>query len=462
MANLPSMGDREVLNSLRAQERLLENIANAITKRDSTLSRKEVKGDKRVVDEQQEQSMIKKLLSAFSGFGKTRLSAQELQLKTLEETKVTKSIVQRTGLDIEFIRKSFEEGQKKKDRELLAEAIKSSIGDGSGGRGTLASIFAGIGSSIITGLKLVTGIIGAAFRSILGVFSIAGLTSIFKGALKLSGLAALFKSSDTASDDYKNTETYRNLKNAGPGSDIFENNVQEMARNEWYPKFMAEDNPEFMEMYNKLTPAQQKERQKEFFERIMDPNSPSFNDEYDDLLTDYQTVFGKAYNQETAAYNKQMAKLKESLKETTEETIEEIQDVDTSSFDTILKEGEEVLDKATESIKSLAGIISESDIFGTLKEGISNLGTLKFADGEVNLFEGVGDVMAGLLNSARGAYQDEAQQIMSERGNMSTQVNNTNVIGGSSGSSPVYFPNATAIDGHSSLSRFLQSSGAIR
>lgn len=453
MANLPSMGDREVLNSLRTQEKLLENIANAITKRDNTLSRKEVKGDKRVVDEQQEQSMIKKLLSAFSGFGKTRLSAQELQLKTLEETKVTKSIVQRTGLDIEFIRKSFEEGQKKKDRELLAEAIKSSIGDGSGGRGTLASIFAGIGSSIITGLKLVTGIIGAAFKSILGVFSIAGLTSIFKGALKLSGLAMLFKSSDTASDDYKNTETYRDLKKAGPGSDVFENNVQEMARNEYYSKFMSES-PGHMELYNKLTPAQQKEQQNKFFERIKDPN----NDEYEHLMTDYQTVLAEANIQELAAYNKKLAKLEESLKQTTEE----IQDIDTSSFDTILKEGEEVLDKATESIKSLAGIISESDIFGTLKEGISNLGTLKFADGEVNLFEGVGDVMAGLLNSARGAYQDEAQQMNSERGNMSTQVNNTNVIGGQSGSSPVYFPNATAIDGHSSLSRFLQSSGAIR
>lgn len=455
MANLPSMGDREVLNSLRAQERLLENIANAITKRDSTLSRKEVKGDKRVVDEQQEQSMIKKLLSAFSGFGKTRLSAQELQLKTLEETKVTKSIVQRTGLDIEFIRKSFEEGQKKKDRELLAEAIKSSIGDGSGGRGTLASIFAGIGSSIITGLKLVTGIIGAAFRSILGVFSIAGLTSIFKGALKLSGLAALFKSSDTASDDYKNTETYRNLKNAGPGSDIFENNVQEMARNEHFSQYLSK-NPLQKEEYDKKSFDEQNEMKNKYFDELFD--LASYSQELGEELTDYYNAFDRANIQELAAYNKQMAKLKESLEQTTEE----IQDVDTSSFDTILKEGEEVLDKATESIKSLAGIISESDIFGTLKEGISNLGTLKFADGEVNLFEGVGDAMAGLLNSARGAYQDEAQQIMSERGNMSTQVNNTNVIGGSSGSSPVYFPNATAIDGHSSLSRFLQSSGAIR
>ena len=164
MANLPSMGDREVLNSLRAQERLLENIANAITKRDSTLSRKEVKRDKRVVDEQQEQSMIKKLLSAFSGFGKTRLSAQELQLKTLEETKVTKSIVQRTGLDIEFIRKSFEEGQKKKDRELLSEAIKTAISGNSGGGMALGAT---IGATLISGFKTITGVIGKAISSVL-------------------------------------------------------------------------------------------------------------------------------------------------------------------------------------------------------------------------------------------------------------------------------------------------------
>jgi hypothetical protein len=225
-----------------------------------------------------------------------------------------------------------------------------------------------------------------------------------------------------------------------------------MARNEYFSKVLSES-PEKKEEYDRGSFEQQKEMQNEFFDKILDPNK-----DYYLLVDEYQSVLAEANRQEIEAYNAAMGKITESVKQ----AVDEIKETDTSALDSLVEEGSKALDATVDSITGLAKMLTDSDVFASLKNAFTGLGTLKFADGELNLFEGAGDVLGGLLKDARNSYQDEAQQINSERGNMSTQVNNTNVIGGQSGSSPVYFPNATAIDGHSSLSRFLQSSGAIR
>lgn len=89
----------------------------------------------------------------------------ELQVKLVEETRILKSIALDNMENIRFIKKSYEDKARAKERKLLAEAIADAIGsDNKGGflKGIVGPLLAGFGIALATlGSALVSGIGGA-------------------------------------------------------------------------------------------------------------------------------------------------------------------------------------------------------------------------------------------------------------------------------------------------------------
>ena len=73
------------------------------------------------------------------------------QQKMLDDTKIIRMLTETQSEDIAFIKKSYEEETKKKDRELLAEAIASKI-NMSSSEGGMGELFAGLLTGIVAGL----------------------------------------------------------------------------------------------------------------------------------------------------------------------------------------------------------------------------------------------------------------------------------------------------------------------
>lgn len=459
MASLPTVNDREVLSSLKNQETLLENIARAVSKKENTLSKRSdrIEGDKRVIDEQQDKSMIRKILESFTRMGSGKTNTHDIQMKTFEETKLTKNIVQQTGLDIEFIRKSFEEGQKRKDRELLADALRGAIGGGSGSGGLVGTL-AAVGGGLLGGLKVITSTISSAFSSILRVFSVTGLKTIFRGALGLAGAAAAAvmagAPSETQTDTYEEDETLKQLQASGPGSEVFDRNVSEAAREKYYSDWL-EKNPDIKGFADQLSPEARKRHSEEFVRKLFEDAKME-----PELFGEAVTEFYDVYDEMLVKFREEHAKEVEKRKKQIESNTDSI-----TGLDGIMKEGEKALDKVTEELEKLGGMVSSSKILDKLKNALLDLGTLKFENPysgeieELNLLDATGGALKGLYDMAAEQLNTEKEEPSSSN-SVNTQVNNTNVING--GSSPVPFPNASASNDSPSLMRYLTNQGTLR
>lgn len=150
--------------------------------------------------------ILQKLLSSLTRRGSPN-EPKEIELKTLEEIRILKTISLKTSQDMEFIKTNFEERTKKKDRELLANAIASAMDiDTDNKKGFLAGIlgaiagagtlivsnlgkifslgFSGI-TSLIRGLPDTLKLISKVFSPIAGL--LAGLTTLLAGLRPLFG-----------------------------------------------------------------------------------------------------------------------------------------------------------------------------------------------------------------------------------------------------------------------------------
>lgn len=492
MANLPTVNDREILNSLKNQENLLENIARSITKRDDGLTKRdnETKKDKRTIDEQQEKSTIKKILQSFTKTSATRMNAHEVQIKTFEETKIAKNIAQKTGLDIEFIRKSFEEGQKKKDRELLAQTIAGAINGAMGGSGIGKTLFGGAIAALLGGMKTIVTTIGKTLKSLLGpmlsavVRAIASIGRLFggKGLAAAAGAvgslalnpfvlaagagAALGKFGvDYVMDSIEEKRNKEQILAAGGfASKSMKENEEMMTELE-----MAKMQAEFDKAVEKGIISKQTQ---EIVNNATDKNSrftamgyalknmkiPEKRGRMKAGKATIKADIEKAGMEARAElfekyYREEQAKLIEAAEREKDE-------IEHGNFAKTLEEGSAELDNSLkefmEKVKDKVDLVGDK-----LKKGFKDLGTLKFYDGELDLFKGAGDLIGSLYKDAKQALDSEQDSAIDPK-SMNTQVNNTNVIGGNGGQSVIPFPNATAVDGHPSLSTYLRSYGAIK
>lgn len=491
MASLPTVSDREVLTSLRNQENLLENIARAITKREEGLTKRdtEVKKDKRTIDDQQEKSTIKKILESFTKMGATRMNAQEIQFKTFEETKLTKNIAQRTGLDIEFIRKSFEEGQKKKDRELLAQTIAGAINGATGGGGVKGMLGAGLFgagiAALLGGIKNIVTVIGKTLIGIMGpVFSkmLMGIFSIVRAVGgKIPGMLA--GAAGGAGSLLLNPLVAAGVAGAAIGHygtnaliDYYldERNKEKALREGALPNQSMEQNSAMMEvteearMRGEYNEAIKQGYIDERSQKII-ANASTRQGELAAMgyameniqgasLAGIQEVRDAGIEAEKKAFDKYWEEMKNKLEEAQQKAEAEI---DFSDAEAAMEEGTSQLEKSMKDIMELSKE-KMGDIGEKLKHNLMGLGSIKDAEGKemFNVFEGMGGLMQGIYESAMKEYQDLTSGEGVGKGDMNTQVNTTNVLGGQQ--TPMIFPNANAIDTNPSVGAYLRKNGVIR
>lgn len=143
--------------------------------------------------------ILKRLINSLTRKGSPN-EPREIELKTLEELRLLKTLTDKSARDIEFIRESFTESSKKKDRELLAQAIASKL-DMDGGRGGGGLVKAGFAAALgILGTtlttfgtsiaKLLSGIPSLILRGIstipsLIVSGLKGLTTLLSKGIKI-------------------------------------------------------------------------------------------------------------------------------------------------------------------------------------------------------------------------------------------------------------------------------------
>ena len=487
MANLPSITDREVLTSLRNQENLLDNIARALTKRDEGLTKRdtETKKDKRTIDDQQEKSTIKKILESFTRMGNTRMNAQEIQFKTFEETKLTKNIAQKTGLDIEFIRKSYEEGQKKKDREMLAQAIAGAI-DGAGGGGRVkgmlgAGLFGAGIAALLGGIKNIVTVIGKTLIGIMGpVFSklLSGIFSIVRvvggkipGALGAAGGllmnplvaagvagAAIGHYGTNALIDYYKDEKQKEkaLREGALPNQSMEQNSEMMQLVE-QGKMKAEyDTAVQMGYIDEAT--REKIAGMQNINEQFAAMSKARKDIQGASIAGMQDIRDAGIKAEKETFNRYWEEMKNKVIEAQEKAETEI---DFSDAEAAMEEGSSQLEKSMKDIMEMSKE-KMGDMGEKLKQNLMGLGSIKDAEGNerFNMFEGMGGFLQGVYDSAMREYQDLTSGGSGSPGDMNTQVNTTNVLGGQQ--TPMVFPNANSIDTNPSVGAYLRKNGVIR
>ena len=243
----------------------------------------------------------------------------------------------------------------------------------------------------------------------------------------------------------------------GFGAALFPSSLGDGTRENYKPDISAEQLERLKQEEFFLKQLEKDEELRKKYESI--GNIPEQNKFFREYMNNFLTT---ATESQVEEYNKVKEDSEKLIQEKADKALREIKPIDSIEFDSLVDESGETLDKLGKSFKKLAEKLSKNDFIKEITNALTSIGTLKFADGEVNLFKGAGDVLSSAYKEATSLFADATEKSADQSGQMNTQVNNTNVIGGQSGSSPVYFPNATAIDGHSSLSRFLQSSGAIR
>ena len=142
--------------------------------------------------------ILKRLINSLTRKGSPN-EPREIELKTLEELRLLKTLTDKSARDIEFIRESFTESSKKKDRELLAQAIASKLdmdgGRGGGGfMGGIAAALGILGATLTTFgtsiAKLLSGIPSLILRGIstipsLIVSGLKGLTTLLSKGIKI-------------------------------------------------------------------------------------------------------------------------------------------------------------------------------------------------------------------------------------------------------------------------------------
>jgi hypothetical protein len=98
----------------------------------------------------------------------------ELQTRLLEETKILKSLALDNMENIRFIKKSYEDKEKAKERKLLAEAIAEAIGsDNKGGflKGIVGPLLAGFGIALATAASAIGSLVSGAITAGLATIS---------------------------------------------------------------------------------------------------------------------------------------------------------------------------------------------------------------------------------------------------------------------------------------------------
>jgi hypothetical protein len=381
------------------------------------------------------------------------------QQKMLDDTKIIRMLTETQSEDIAFIKKSYEEETKKKDRELLAEAIASKINMSSseGGMGALfsgllagivaglATLGRGIVSSLVTAMEQIVSKIGqmaSALGRAIGSISGGG------GNMPLLGQMARGKGPQAA--------LFAAIA-ASIGGDVFgEETEAEKASKAYQTDYGSNYDELIKDSKNKVTTEQYKslesnmsEKDKAAIENAGPPGSMEqikamreYVDTHNKVFSDDKKLLEQMKDIENNVLSQQHAKYNlEAGKTSTGEDYDYLNYVDQKKkIDKAVTESASIFDSMTEGAATLGNKMKEffteldpTPLMDQGKDFLNNFAKITLSNGqEMNLLPGFGDSLATVLEGAKGDLES-AKDFLENQGSGSVNVNTVNQTSMTSG-----------------------------
>ena len=390
------------------------------------------------------------------------------QQKMLDDTKIIRMLTETQSEDIAFIKKSYEEETKKKDRELLAEAIASKINMSSseGGMGGMGGLFAGLLAGIVAGLAtLGRGIVsslvsameqivskigqmasalGRAIGSIPGGGGMGPMLGNLAGLLRGKGipgtLAAVILGSLATSMEGEETEAQKAAKayqkDYGSNYDELIKDSKNKVTTEQYKSLESNMSEKDKAAIEKAGPPGSIEQIKAMREYV-DTHNKVFSDDKK-LLEQMKDIENNVLSQQHAKYNL------EAGKTSTGEDYDYLNYVDQKKkIDKAVTESASIFDSMTEGAATLGNKMKEffteldpTPLMDQGKDFLNNFAKITLSNGqEMNLLPGFGDSLATVLEGAKSDFES-AKDFLENQGGGSVNVNTVNQTSMTSGGQP--------------------------
>ena len=380
----------------------------------------------------------------------------------LDDTKIIRMLTETQSEDIAFIKKSYEEETKKKDRELLAEAIASKI-NMSSSEGGMGGLFAGLLSGIVAGLatlgrgivsSLVTAMeqivskigqmasaLGRAIGAIPGGAGMGQMLGNLSGLLRgkgpqatilagvLSALAMSMEGEETEAQ--KAAKAYQ--KDYGSNYDELIKDSKNKVTTEQYKSLESNMSEKDKAAIENAGPPGSMEQIKAMREYV-DTHNKVFADDKK-LLEQMKDIENNVLSQQHAKYNL------EAGKTSTGEDYDYLNYVDQKKkIDKAVTESASIFDSMTEGAATLGNKMKEffteldpTPLMDQGKDFLNNFAKITLSNGqEMNLLPGFGDSLATVLEGAKSDFES-AKDFLENQGGGSVNVNTVNQTSMTSG-----------------------------
>lgn len=408
------------------------------------------------------------------------------QQKMLDDTKIIRMLTETQSEDIAFIKKSYEEENKKKDRELLAEAIASKI-NMSSSEGGMGDLFAGLLTGIVTGLAtlgrgIVSSLVAAMEQIVSKIGQMAsalgraiGSISGGGGNIPLLGQMARGKGPQAA--------LFAAIA-ASIGGDVMGEDTEAEKAAKAYQKDYGSNYDELIkDSKNKVTTEQYKslesnmsEKDKAAIENAGPPGSMEqiqamreYVDTHNKVFADDKKLLEKMNDIKNDVLQQQHAKYNlEAGKTSTGEDYDYLNYVEQKKkIDKAVTESTSIFDSMTEGAKNLSSKMKEffdeidpSPLMDQGKDFLNNFAKIKLSNGqEMNLLPGLGDSLATVLEGARSDFES-AKDFIENQGGGSVNVNTVNQTSmNSGGQTSINYQSANANNDSEAWREYVRSRG---
>lgn len=417
--------DKEIMNVLREQNSLLSSVLQSVS------------GNRQ--EQKNANNSIQQLVKSFSGNKAVKTNVGDIQIKTLEETRLVSATSSQMAKDISFIRRAFEDNSKEKDRKLLAQEISENQEKRSGG--IFSALFKGIGIVAIgAALWKVFGptikeAVGKTFSKVkeflsLGFSSLTdGINSVIQGVETvinsimdfIMDAKRFFNIGYNEEDDIPASQ--RSFVNAARA------NRDEITRKQFEALPEDERKIAFMK-YSQL------EKDEEIMAKAVQDKINYLEEmgrtaglsEEESILLEKLRLLEKDNNE----------KQKKLLKSSSEKNI--ILGKMNNLFEDQNDESNDMLDNIKDGLASIVGTAVDMGkrSLDFLGEEVMNLGKLKFRDEEGNptktldLFDGMGDALKGAVDMGQKQLQEFQDNYLPGLGNVTNNILNQSSSGGKS------------------------------
>jgi hypothetical protein len=409
------------------------------------------------------------------------------QQKMLDDTKIIRMLTETQSEDIAFIKKSYEEETKKKDRELLAEAIASKI-NMSSSEGGMGDLFAGLLAGIVAGLAtlgrgIVSSLVTAMEQIVSKIGQMASALGRAIGSIPGGG-GNMPLLGEMARGRYGKLLGRAGIFAAGAiGGDVMgEDTEAEKAAKAYKQDYNSNYDELIKDSKNKVTAEQYKflessmsEKDKAAIENAGPPGSMEqvqamreYVDTHNKVFADDKKLLEKMNDIKTDVLQQQHAKYNlEAGKTSTGEDYDYLNYADQKKkIDNAVSESTSIFDSMTEGVSTLGNkmkdFLTEVDlnlqVDPAAKNFLNNLGKLKLSNGEeLNLLPGLGDSLETVLKNA-GIVNESLADSLANQGSVNVNtVNQTSMTSG--GQSSINYQSANSNNDSEVWKEYVRSRG---